>query len=76
MTSVRQTALGGLFEALRESVFAPPSEEAIEAVDELLPEGEEFLTYLGRFTMLIVLSAGIAASGLLADSSAVVIGAR
>lgn len=62
-------------QAIRTSVVGPPTQEAREAVDELLPEGEAFITYLLRFTALIVLSAGIASFGLLADSPAVVIGA-
>ncbi len=74
-TDPQMTAVGSVVHALRNSVTAPPSDEAIEAVEELLPEGDEFVTYLLRFTALIVLSAGIAAFGLLADSAAVVIGA-
>ncbi len=69
------TAMGSVVHAVRDSVVGPPSDEAVEAVDELLPEGEAFVTYLLRFTALIVLSAGIASFGLLADSPAVVIGA-
>jgi uncharacterized hydrophobic protein (TIGR00271 family) len=69
------TAVGALADAVRDSVAAPPSEEAVEAVEELFPEGDAFVRYVYRFTMLIVLSAGIAAFGLLADSAAVVIGA-
>jgi uncharacterized hydrophobic protein (TIGR00271 family) len=69
------TALGDALRALRSGVGSPPSDDAVDAVDELLPEGDEFLPYLSQFTMLMVLSSGIAAFGLLADSSAVVIGA-
>jgi uncharacterized hydrophobic protein (TIGR00271 family) len=69
------TALGSIVQSVRGGLGNPPSDEAMEAVDELLPEGDEFLLYLGRFLMLIVLSAGIAAFGLLSDSAAVVIGA-
>jgi len=69
------TAVGTILEAMRDSVASPPSDDALAAVDELLPEGEEFPPYLFRFTMLMILSSGIAAFGLLADSSAVVIGA-
>lgn len=69
------TAIGSVVRSIRGGVSAPPSDEAIDAVDELLPEGEEFVTYLLRFTALIVLSASLAAFGLLADSAAVVIGA-
>jgi uncharacterized hydrophobic protein (TIGR00271 family) len=69
------TAVGTLVGALRDSVVQPPSDDAAEAVEELFPEGDEFVRYVFRFTMLIVLSAGIAAFGLLANSAAVVIGA-
>jgi uncharacterized hydrophobic protein (TIGR00271 family) len=75
VTESRLSAVGVVVDALRDSVASPPSDEAMEAVDELLPEGEDFVTYLLRFTPLIVLSAGIASFGLLADSAAVVIGA-
>ncbi len=74
-SSVRLTTVGTILRSLREGVSAPPSDEATEAVEELLPEGDEFFGYLSRFTMLMILSAGIAAFGLLANSSAVVIGA-
>lgn len=69
------TAAGTLVAAVRESVVAPPSAEAVEAVEELFPEGDELVRYVFRFTMLMILSSGIAAFGLLANSSAVVIGA-
>jgi uncharacterized hydrophobic protein (TIGR00271 family) len=69
------TAVGTILGAVRDSVVSPPSDEALEAVEELIPEGDEFASYLSRFTMLIVLSSGIAAFGLLANSAAVVIGA-
>jgi uncharacterized hydrophobic protein (TIGR00271 family) len=76
MTEPRMTAMSGIVTSLRSSVaVSPPTDEAMDAVEELLPEGDEFGTYLARFMMLIVLSAGIAAFGLLADSAAVVIGA-
>ena len=68
-------AFGSVLHELRNSVSSPPSDEAIEAIEELLPEGEQFATYLLRFTALILLSSGIAAFGLLANSAAVVIGA-
>jgi uncharacterized hydrophobic protein (TIGR00271 family) len=61
--------------AVRDSVEHPPSQEAMEAVDQLIPEGEALVGYVLRFMGLIVLSAGIASFGLLADSPAVVIGA-
>jgi len=62
-------------QSVRHGLTASPSADAVEAVEELLPEGAAFLPYLRRFSMLIVLSSGIAAFGLLADSAAVVIGA-
>lgn len=71
----RLTVMGDLFRATRSGLTATPSDEAMDAVDELLPEGEAFVTFVLQFTALIVLSAAIAAFGLLADSSAVVIGA-
>lgn len=52
-----------------------PSDEALEAVAELLPTGDQRVEYLLRFSALIVLSSSIAAFGLLSDSAAVVIGA-
>jgi uncharacterized hydrophobic protein (TIGR00271 family) len=69
------TAAGALADAMRDSIVSPPSDEAVAAVEELFPEGDEFIRYVFRFTMLMILSSGIAAFGLLADSSAVVIGA-
>jgi uncharacterized hydrophobic protein (TIGR00271 family) len=69
------TALGSLVAWVNRTLPSEPTDEAIEAIDELVPDGEEFRPYLGRFVMLIVLSAGIASFGLLADSAAVVIGA-
>jgi uncharacterized hydrophobic protein (TIGR00271 family) len=79
----RLTALGTLIPAIgrwlssswRSIVRRTPSEVEIEAVEELFPRGREFREYLARFASLIVLSASIAAFGLLADSAAVVIGA-
>ena len=46
-----------------------------EAFDELYPEGEEFVRYVRRFAVLLILSTIIAALGLLLDSVAVIIGA-
>jgi uncharacterized hydrophobic protein (TIGR00271 family) len=69
------TAFGTVVEAMRDSVVSPPTDDELEAVEELLPEGDAFVHYLTKFTMLTILSAGIAAFGLLANSAAVVIGA-
>lgn len=52
-----------------------PGDEEIAAIEELFPEGREADEYFRRFLWLIALSSSIAAFGLLADSSAVVIGA-
>ncbi len=71
---VSQTPFGAIAHRLRTWMPDPPSDDAREAVDELLPDdgvGE----YLTRFVMLVLLSSAIAAFGLLADSAAVVIGA-
>jgi uncharacterized hydrophobic protein (TIGR00271 family) len=64
-----------IWQQFRQSLSSPPEADAIAAVEELIPQGAEFWPYIRRFTMLIVLSAGIAAFGLLSDSAAVVIGA-
>ena len=53
----------------------PPSDDERAAVEELIPEGDDFWRYLGTFTVFTILSASIAGFGLLADSGAVVIGA-
>lgn len=74
--SSRMTVVGIATQAIRDRLGSPPSADATAAVDELLPEEPaEFRSYLSRFLTLIVLSSGIAAFGLLADSAAVVIGA-
>lgn len=66
------SALGDLLQ-LNLPEMAPDEREAMMA--ELSPDGSELRPYLSRFASLIVLSAAIAGFGLLADSSAVVIGA-
>lgn len=53
----------------------PPTKDERDAVDELIPDGDEFWRYLATFTIFTLLSASIAAFGLLANSGAVVIGA-
>jgi uncharacterized hydrophobic protein (TIGR00271 family) len=68
-------AVGPLIKRLRSSRIAEPDADAVEAVDELFPTGHERTDYIIRFTVLLALSSSIAAFGLLADSSAVVIGA-
>ena len=69
------TPLGALTRRLRFLGDTAPDADAIEAVEELLPEGDGFWPYIRNFATLIALSAAIAAFGLLADSGAVVIGA-
>lgn len=69
------SAVGAIVKRVRLLQGAEPDDDAIEAVEELLPEGDGFWPYIRNFASLIVLSAGIAAFGLLADSGAVVIGA-
>ena len=69
------TPVGRMLQQLRRSAAREPDAEAREAVAELFPQGADRLDYVARFAALIVLSASIAAFGLLADSSAVVIGA-
>ena len=59
----------------RRRLVSPPDDDARGAVDELIPDGEELWPYVGKFVVLTILSAGIAAFGLLSDSGAVVIGA-
>jgi uncharacterized hydrophobic protein (TIGR00271 family) len=68
------TALGDLIRRIR----APEGwteQERQEVLDSLFFEGLEWIPYLKRFFALIALSTGIAAFGLIADSTAVVIGA-
>jgi uncharacterized hydrophobic protein (TIGR00271 family) len=72
---VRLTPAGSVVDAIRNRVGRVPTEDEHAAVDELIPEGDAFGEYLARFSMLIALSAAIAAFGLLSDSAAVVIGA-
>ncbi len=50
-------------------------EERREVLEELLPSGDGRAVFYRRFTILLTLSAAIAAFGLLSNSSAVVIGA-
>ncbi|GMQ84578.1 MAG: hypothetical protein BMS9Abin07_0142 [Acidimicrobiia bacterium] len=68
------TPVGSLIRRIR----APEDwteEERQEALGELFFEGSEWIPYLKRFFTLIALSTSIAAFGLIADSTAVVIGA-
>lgn len=69
------TPLGPVVGRVLELVRREPDDDAVQAIEELIPQGDEFWIYIRRFSALIVLSASIAAFGLLADSSAVVIGA-
>jgi len=72
---VNMTALGTVTSWLGRIEPATPDDDAVAAVEELLPEGSNTWPYLRRFAALTALSASIAAFGLLADSGAVVIGA-
>ncbi len=69
------TAIGRFVHHFRDSLGREPDEDALAAVQELFPTGPARIEFLWRFSSLIVLSSSIAAFGLLADSSAVVIGA-
>ena len=69
------TPLSSIWTRARSWTTQPADADAIAAVNELIPRGDEFWPYVRRFTMLIVLSAAIASFGLLSNSSAVVIGA-
>ena len=69
------TALGTVARWIESIRPSTPDADALAAVDELIPVGPEQRDYILRFCSLIVLSASIAAFGLLADSGAVVIGA-
>lgn len=68
-------ALTALAEWLARYLPEQPQPDEIEALEELFPRGAEAKEFFRRFLWLIGLSASIAAFGLLADSSAVVIGA-
>lgn len=69
------TPLGRLLRGATGAATAVPDADAEAALEELLPSGPERIDYLWRFAALILLSASIAAFGLLADSAGVVIGA-
>ncbi len=69
------TALAGMSAAARRRLPRISLSDRDAMMDELLPTGDRFRSYLWRFTTLLVLSAAIAAFGLLSDSVAVVIGA-
>lgn len=74
--STQLTPLGSFTTWFRGAIQRVPSQEEHDAIDELIPQGgPAFVEYVVRFSLLIVLSASIAAFGLLADSAAVVIGA-
>ncbi len=70
------TPVGSAASWLRTTLHREPTQDEHDAIDELIPQGgPEFVEYVIRFSLLIALSASIAAFGLLADSAAVVIGA-
>jgi len=70
-----QSSIGLAREWIGSIRAAPPDEDAVAALDDLLPEGSALPQYVARFAALIALSSSIAAFGLLANSGAVVIGA-
>jgi uncharacterized hydrophobic protein (TIGR00271 family) len=69
------TAIGRLAHQFRDALGREPDEDAKAAVQELFPTGAARIEFVVRFSALVMLSASIAAFGLLADSAAVVIGA-
>lgn len=69
------TALGVIVQWVDSILPDEPTDEAQDAIDELIPTGSAQREYVIRFCALIALSSSIAAFGLLADSGAVVIGA-
>ena len=69
------TPLGSIWQSVVGWAARPPDDEALEAVEALIPQGDAFWGYVRQFASLIVLSAAIASFGLLSDSAAVVIGA-
>jgi uncharacterized hydrophobic protein (TIGR00271 family) len=69
------TPIGSMLGWVRSVLAVQAGDDEHAALDELIPDGDEFAPYLRRFCSLTVLSASIAAFGLLADSAAVVIGA-
>lgn len=75
VTARPMTPLGPVVGRLLELARRTPDDDAVAAIEELIPQGDEFWIYIRRFFALIVLSSSIAAFGLLSDSSAVVIGA-
>jgi uncharacterized hydrophobic protein (TIGR00271 family) len=75
MPTEPQSPIGSIMDGVRHFAFASPSEDEQAALDELIPEGDDFIPFMRRFAMLTALSASIAAFGLLSNSAAVVIGA-
>lgn len=69
------TPAGSILRRVRSAITPSPDGEEKAVLDELIPEGDEFVPYVLQFCSLTMLSSGIAAFGLLADSGAVVIGA-
>ena len=72
---IEMTSLGTIAGWIGRLEPADPDADAVAAVEELLPTGDDTWPYLRRFAALTALSASIAAFGLLANSCAVVIGA-
>jgi uncharacterized hydrophobic protein (TIGR00271 family) len=74
-TAAPLTVIGGLLQRGHRLLMREPSVEALAAVEELFPVDHDASEFLRGFVSLTVLSSLIATFGLLADSSAVVIGA-
>ena len=75
-TTTGMTPAGSIGRWFRSNLSREPTADERDAIDELIPQGgPEFAQYVVRFSVLIALSASIAAFGLLANSAAVVIGA-
>jgi uncharacterized hydrophobic protein (TIGR00271 family) len=70
-----QSPLGQGLGVFRGPQPSRPTAEEQDAVDELMPMDDGFAGFARRFCVLTMLSAAIAGFGLVADSSAVVIGA-
>jgi uncharacterized hydrophobic protein (TIGR00271 family) len=69
------TAIGTIAGWLGSITPDEPDDDAKAAVNELIPHGPDLRDYVIRFCALTIMSASIAAFGLLSNSGAVVIGA-
>jgi len=71
----RLLAAPAVAEFVRRFRSGEPAADHLEAIDSLIPEGDDAFEFAVRFATLTSLSAGVAGFGLLSDSGAVVIGA-